>query len=166
MATPYLGYENIIMLLEPKDIATTITASAYMSLKGANRAAILVIFGAITSATADTYDITLEAATAEGGTEAAIDFYYRKAGALGANTWGAITSCSATGGLSISADEDNIMIWIELNVDEMAASDYTVARVRLTDNADMAAGLVSVLGFVDPVYRQTTHKSVTASASS
>lgn len=161
---PYVGYSNIIYLVESKDIASTVTASAYMDLKHANRAAFLLAFGAITSATAgDVYDITVEAATAPDGTEAQIDFYYRKSGALGTNTWAAITSAS-TLALAASVD-DNKMIWIEVDPDALAASDYRYVRVKITDNPDMTAGLVSVLGFIDQKYHQTTWASATASAS-
>jgi hypothetical protein len=163
----FVEYENCIMLLEPKDIGTTITASSYMSLKNAHRAGILVVFGAVTSATTtNTERITLEVATAEGGAEASIDFNYRISGALGDNSWGAISSSSATTGLDIASDsQDNMMVWIEINPDELATNDYTVARVRLTDNDDMAACLVTVLGFIEPRYAQTNMLSSTASAS-
>lgn len=163
----FLEYDNVVLLLEPKDIGTTITASGYMSLKNCHRAGILCVFGAVTSATTtNTERITLEAATAEGGAEASIDFMYRKSAALGSDAWGAITSSSATTGLDVSSDtEDNIMVWIEIDPDEMAANDYTVVRVRLTDNDDMAACLVTVLGFTQPRYKQTSNSSVTASAS-
>jgi len=162
---PFTQYMNIIPLLEPKDISTNITASAYMDLKGANRAAFLVSFGAITSATAgDTEDITVEAATSDAGaTEAQIDFRYRKSGALGANTWGAITSASVLQ-LTASAD-DNVLVWIEIDPDELAANDYGYVRVKLTDNPDMTACLVSVIGLTSPKYRMTTMVSATASAS-
>jgi hypothetical protein len=162
---PYVGYTNIVPLLAPVDIASTVTASSYMSLKNAQRAAFLVYVGLLTSATTtNTEDITVEAATAEGGTEAAIDFWYRVGSAVGANTWGAITSASV---LALSSDtQDGVMVWLEFDVDALAANDYQVVRVKFTDNDDMTAALVSVIGFIDPRYRMTTHRSATASASS
>ncbi|MDD2765849.1 MAG: hypothetical protein PHE83_17950 [Opitutaceae bacterium] len=162
---PFVQYQNIIQLLEPKDIGTTVTASAYMDLKGANRAAFLVQFGAITSATAlDVEEITVEAATSDAGaTEVQIDFRYRKSGALGTNTWGAITSASVLA-MTASAD-DNKMVWIEVDPDALAANDYRYVRVKLTDNPDMTACLVGVIGLLDPVYRMTTMVAATASAS-
>ena len=163
MAVPFVGYENIIYLLESKDIGTTITASSYMKLGSAHKAGFLICFGAVTSASADTENITVEAATAEGGTEAQIDFYYRLSGALGTNTWGAITSASS---LSIDpATQDNVMVWIEIDPAELASNDYNFVRVRLTDNTDMTACLVSVIGFLNTRYKQTTFVSATASAS-
>jgi hypothetical protein len=162
---PYVQYDNIIPLLEPKDIATTVTASAYMDLKGANRAAFLIPFGAVTSACADFEVVTVEAATAEGGAETAIGFTYRLSGALGANTWGAITTAT-TSGVSIDpANDDNKVLWIEIDPDALAVNDYRYVRVKLTDNTDMAACLVAVLGLISQRYRMTTMVTATASAS-
>jgi hypothetical protein len=166
MAVPFVAYENVVMLLAPQDIASTATTCPYMSLKYAHKAAFLVVYGAVTSTTVtNTSVITIEAATAEGGTEAAIAFRYRRAGALGENTWGAVTSVGATGVEVASASDDNTMWYIEIDPDELAANDYAVARVVLTDNDDLEACLVTVLGLTEPRYHQTTHTSVTASAS-
>lgn len=157
-------YENVVPLLAPVDIASTVTASPYMDLKGANHAAFLVMFGAITSATLlDTEDITVEAATAVDGTEASISFSYRKSGAVGANTWGTIASATLVA-MAASVD-DNMAVWIDIDPDALAASDYRYVRVKLTDNPDMTACLAAVVGFIDPRYKKYTMTSVTASAS-
>lgn len=164
---PFAQYQNIIPLLAPVDIASTVTASGYMDLKTAHRAAFLVALGAVTSATVtDREEITVEAATAPDGTEAAIAFNYRLSGAVGANTWGAITAVAATGNVSLDpAADDDKMVWIEIDPDALAANDYRYVRVKLTDNPDMTACLVSVIGFIDPRYKQTTMITATASAS-
>ena len=164
---PFVGYDNIIPLLAPQDIGGTVTASSYMNLKYVQRGAFLVAFGAITSATAtDAEVVTVEAATAEGGTEVAISFRYRLSGALGANTCGAVTT-AATTGVSMAETDDNKLLWIEIDPAEVQAelADATVVRVKLTDTPDMTACLVGVLGFSSPRYFGTTHKSATASAS-
>ncbi len=164
---PYVGYENIIPLLESKDIAANTTASAYMNIKGANYAAFLLIFGAITSATAtDTEVVTLEAATAEGAAEAAIAFNYRLSGALGANTWGAITAATSSG-LAMASTDDNKLLWIEVDPEVVHGikADANYLRVKLTATPDMGACLIAVIGITDPIYKQTTHDSATASAS-
>ena len=168
MANPFVGYDNIIPLLAPVDIASTATACPYMDLRNAQKASFLISFGAITSATAtDEFVITIEAATAEGGAEAAIDFRYRKSGAVGANTWGAVTTVAAATGLGMGADDsDDMAVWVEVDPDALAASDYRFARVVLTDNDDMTACLVGVVGIIEARYKQTTHISATASASS
>jgi len=158
-------YDNIVLLLAPQDIASTATTCSYMDLRNAQKAAFLVQFGAITSTTAtDTYTITIECATAEGGTEAAIDFRYRLSGAVGANTWGAVTTCASTGLALNAASHDNMSVWIEIDPDVLAANDYRYARVVITD-VDMEAGLVAVSGIMEARYKQTTYTSATASAS-
>lgn len=165
---PFAMYENIVPLLEPQDIASNATASSYMDLKTANRAAFLVAFGAITSATAtDREVVTVEAATAPDGAEVAIAFSYRLSGALGTNTWGAITAAEATGVALDPAADDNKLMWIEIDPAAVhsAKADASYVRVKLTDTPDMAACLVTVLGVIDPIYRQTAYISATASAS-
>jgi len=171
MANPFVGYDNIIPLLAPQDIASTATVSNYMDLRNAQKASFLVSFGAITSATAtDEFVITVRAASVDsGGTEVAVDFRYRKSGALGANTWGAVTTVAAATGLGMGADDsDDMLVWIEVDPDALAGAnaDYRYVHVLLTDNDDMTACLVSVIGLIETRYKQTTHISATASASS
>ena len=166
MANPFVMYDNIVPVLAPVDIATTATTTPYTDLRNAQKMGFLVMFGAVTSDTAtDREIITLQAATAEGGTEAAIAFRYRTAGAVGANTWGAVTTAS-TAGLSINpAADDNKTVWIEVDPDELASNDYRYVRMVLTDSADMTACLVSVAAILEARYKQTTYISATASAS-
>ena len=167
MANPFVGYDNIIPLLAPVDIASTATTCPYMDLRNAQKASFLISFGAITSATTtDEFVITIQAATAEDGTEAAVDFRYRKSAAVGANTWGAVTTVAAATGLGMGADDsDDMAVLIEVDPDALAANDYRFARVVLTDNTDMEACLVGVIGIIEARYKQTTHISATASAS-
>lgn len=162
----FVSYDNVVPLLAPVDIASTATSTPYMDLKGAHMAAFLVQFGLVTSATAgDVEVVTVQAATAEGGTEAAIAFNYRKAAAAGANTWGAITAAAATGIEVAASVDDGVSFWIEVDPSVLAASDYRYVRVVLTDNPDMTACLTSVVGFLDPRYSMSTMVTATASAS-
>lgn len=166
MANPFVGYDNIIPLLAPVDIADTETSTPYMDLRNAQKASFLVMFGAITSTTTtDEIIITVEAATAEAGTEAAIGFRYRISAAVGANTWGAITSVGTTG-LGMGADDsDDMYVWIEIDPDVLAANDYRYVRVWLKQSDALEACLVAVNGILETRYKQTTHISATASAS-
>lgn len=162
----FVEYDNLIPLLAPADIASTATSSNYMDLKYAHRAAFLVVFGAVTSATTtDREVVTVEAVSDPSGAEAAIAFKYRLSGAVGANTWGAITASLSTGLGIDPANDDNKLLWIEVDVDALAADGYRYVRITLTDTPDMTACLVAVIGFIQPRYKQTTHKSATASAS-
>ncbi len=170
MANPFVGYDNIIPLLAPADIASTTTYGGYMDLRNAQKASFLIQFGAITSTTAtDEFVITVVAASVDTGVAGtAVDFRYRKSGALGTNTWGAVTTVAAATGLGMGADDsDNMLVWVEVDPDALAAAnaDYRFAAVLLTDNDDMEACLVSVIGIIEARYKQTTHISATASAS-
>jgi hypothetical protein len=162
----FVGYSNIIPLLAPVDITSTVTATAYMDLKHANRAAFLISLGNIASGSAtDRERITVEAATAPAGTEAAIAFKYRMSGVVGANTWGAITAVSATSYIEIALNDDGKLIWIEIDPEVLAANDYRYVRVKATDATDMDNFIIGVVGLVDQKYRQTTYASATAAAS-
>ena len=166
MANPFVQYDNIIPLLAPVDITTTATASNYMDLKTAHKAGFLLVFGAFTgTATDDAEVITVEAATAPGGTEAAVAFRYRISGAVGDNTWGAIATADTTG-LSLNTDTyADMAVWIEVDPDEMAANDYRYVRVVATAASAITACVVGAYGVLDARYKQTTYKSATASAS-
>jgi hypothetical protein len=167
MANPFVGYDNIICFLAPQDIVSTATTCPYVDLLNAQKAFFLIQFGAVTSATVtDDWTITIEAATAEGGTEAEVDFRYRVSGAVGANTWGAVTTVAAATGIGVAPDaNDNMGYLIEVDPDALAANDYRYARVVLTD-VDSEATLVCGFAFLEARYKQTTHISATASASS
>lgn len=166
MANPFVGYDNVICFLAPQDIASTATTCPYVDLRNAQKAFFLLQFGAITSTTVtDDWTITVGAATAEGGAEAAVAFRYRLSGAVGANTWGAVTTVASTGVVMAPDENDNMALLIEVDPDELAANDYRYARLVLTDLVDSEATLVAGFAFLEARYKQTTHISATASAS-
>lgn len=165
MANPFAGYDNIVCFLAPQDIVSTATTCPYVDLRNAQKAFFLLQFGAVTSTTVtDDWTITIQAATAEGGTEAAIAFRYRLSGAVGANTWGAVTTADTTGTVIAPDANDNMGLLIEIDPDALAANDYRYVRAVLTD-VDAEACLVAGFAFLEARYKQTTHISATASAS-
>lgn len=169
MFNSFVGYSNMVPLLAPQDVTNAETFTSYMDLKYAHTAAFIVHFGAITSATtADSILITVECASVETGTEVAVDFDYRISGALGTNTWGAVTAATSAG-FSILNAVDNVIVWIEIDpskiVADTAITDARYARVSLSSPADMTATLVGVIGMTDARYKQTTFNSATGAAS-
>lgn len=163
----YLGYDNIVPVLSPADITSNDTYTAYVDLKGVNRAAFFLAVGNIHSGTAgDTETITVEAATDPAGAEAAIAFKYRLSGAAGTNTWTAITSAT-TSGFTYAIADDGKNAWIEIDPDALAASDYRYVRVKIapTSASQMANFVVGAYAFLDTKYKMTTFISATASAS-
>lgn len=168
MANQFIGYDNIVPLVAPVAGTTGTITSPYMDLRNAQKASFLIMFGAITSTTVtDELVVTIECATAEGGTEAAIEFRYRLSAAVGANTWGAVTTCASTGWGMGADDSDNMSLWIEVDPDVLAGSDYRYARFLATPSpaSQMEAYVIAAVGIIEARYKQTTHISATASAS-
>ena len=169
MGNRFLGYDNIIPLVAPYDSTTNTVTSPYMDLRNAQNASFLIFFGAITSTTAtDEIVVTIECASSDNAaTEVAIEFRYRLSAAVGANTWGAVTTCASTGWGMGADDSDSMALWIDVDPDVLAANDFRYARVLLTPSpaSQMEACLVSVVGVIEARYKQTTHISATASAS-
>ena len=171
MTAPFLGYENIIPLVAPADSTTATVTSPYMDLKNAQKASFLLVFGVITSTTTtDEMVVTLEAASVEEGAEVALGYRYRLSAAVGANTWGAVTSCASTGFGMGADDSDNMCLLVDADPDEIAGhtADFRFARVVVTPSpaSQMEACIVAIVGLINPRYKQTTHISATASASS
>jgi hypothetical protein len=166
MPNQYLGYDNVFNVLAPIDCASNITATQYVPLKGVNRLSFLVNVGVFTpAATTDFEVITVEAATLESGTETAIAYSYRLSGiSASANTWGAITAVGATG-TYYTGIMDGRSLWIDVDPDALAASNYRYVRVKLTDDTNSTVCLACVNAFVSPKYRMTTFVSLTACAS-
>jgi hypothetical protein len=161
---PFVQYENIVPLLAPQDIVDTDTATPFVDLKTANKAAFLIFVGALTTTTAaDVVNVTVEAATAAAsGSEAQVGFSYRLSGAVGANTWGAITEAAATAGVALASTDDNKALWIEIDPAAILAAKADARFVRVfISPSDMAATLVAAMALVDPVYKQTTMISAT-----
>jgi len=170
MANQFVGYDNIIPLVAPAAGTTGTITSPYMDLKNAHKASFLISFGAITSTTTtDAMVITVEGATIEvGGVEAEVDFRYRLSGAVGANTWGDVTTIAAATGLPMLAPTaDDKLVWVELDPDALGASDYRFVRFVVAPlvASQMEAFVLGGIGIIEARYKQTTHISATAGAS-
>lgn len=160
----YIVGENIVPLIAPQDIVAVATASPFVSLKNALHGSINLFFGSITAASADqSITVTLEAATAAAsGSEAAVTFNYRLSGAVGANTWGAITAAASTG-MSVATTDDNKILSIDINPAAIHTQlvDATHVRVVITPDAGGSATLVGAWATLEPRYAQLTHLSAT-----
>ena len=167
MANQFVGYDNIVPLLAPVAGTTGTLTSPYMDLKNAHKASFLILFGVVTSTTAANYlAITVQGATIETGTEVAVDFRYRLSGAVGTNTWGAVTTAAAaTGMIEVIPALDLNACWIELDPDALGASDYRFMRFVATPTDSLDTYVVGAIGIIEARYKQTTHISSTAGAS-
>lgn len=157
-------YNNVVPLIQPVDGGTTDYVTPYVSLKGAHRVAFLMQFGVTTpNATTDVIDVTVQAATAESGTEVEVPFTYRKSSTVASNTWGAVTAAT-TAGIDLTDEDEGVSLWIEVDPDALAANDYQYVRLAVALNA-FTACFHSEVAFIEPRYKMTTMASATASAS-
>ena len=159
--------ENIVPLKAPVDSAGTAFATPYVNLSNALHCTFIAYFGVVTSASADqSVIVTLEASTSttSNATEVALPFKYRKSGATGANSWGAVTQATAAGA-AIATDDDGKMIAIDVDPAAIEAAhgqrDAKYVRLVMGIDAGGTVTLNSVLAILDPAYPQVTHLSAT-----
>jgi len=159
---------HIVPLKAPVDSAGTAYATPYVNLKDALSCTFLAYFGVVTATSADQgVVVTVEASTAaaSNATEVQVAFKYRLSGATGTDTWGAITSATAAGGVTVATTDDGKAVLIEVDpaVIEAAHGQRDAKFVRLVVGID-AGGTVtlnSVVALLDPAYPQATHLSAT-----
>lgn len=157
--------ENIVPLKAPIDSAGTAYATPFVDLKSALHATFFVYFGVVTATSADqSVIVTMEAATAAAsGSEVQIPFRYRVSGATGANSWGAITSATASGGATILTTDDNKMLLIDVDpagLDNLLA-DARFVRAVVGIDAGGTVTLNAAWAELEPRYSQVTHISAT-----
>ncbi len=166
MANTLNMYENVIPLLAPVDKVATAWASPWVDLKTAHECRFYLFTGLLTSATADTAGITVECACEAGSdSEAAVAFSYRYSGAVGANTWSAVTACTATG-FDLNTGTDGLLYEIEVDPAVVTGgnTNKNARYVRLVSGAwsdTIAASLVACWAELRVRYPQTTMVSVT-----
>jgi pyruvate-formate lyase len=158
--------EHIVPLLAPVDSAATDYASPYVNLKDALHCTFFVYFGVVTATSADqNLVVTIESSTAatSNATETALPFSYRLSGATGTDTWGAITTVTATGVSLDTTTVDGKMLAIDVNPAIIEAThgqrDAKFVRVVVNLDAGNTVDLNAIWAEVDPMYPQVTHIS-------
>lgn len=156
--------ENVVPLKAPVDSAGTAYATPWVDMKNALHATFFYYAGVVTATSADqAVVITMEAATAAAsGSEVAIPFKYRLSGATGANSWGAITSATASG-FSFATTDDGKMVAIDIDPAALdsALADARFIRMVVGIDAGGTVTLNSAWAVLDPRYPQLTHLSAT-----
>lgn len=130
---------HIVPLIAPVDAVATAATTGFIDMSKYNQVQFVVAFGA-----ADTVGtIALEQATTADtttATEGGLGFYYRKSGAVGTDTMGAITHVDSTGSLATAAADDNLIFIIE---PDQLADGYRFARLVFTPSGTSSAVLVA-----------------------
>lgn len=157
--------QHVVPLKAPVDSAGTAFATPYVNLKDALHCTFFAYFGNIAAATADqSVIVTMEASTSttSNATEVALAFKYRKSGATGTDTWGAITSVASTGATVLTTD-DGSMYAFDLDPAAIEAAhgqrDAKFVRLVVGIDAGGSATLNAVWAELDKAYIQTTHLS-------
>lgn len=147
---------NVQPVLAPIDTAASAVATAYTDLKLAEHLTYLVQFGNMTSDSTDTATITLECSTAgsSNATELALAYQYRLSGAIGTNSWGAITSATSAGAAFAADSVDGKVVCIEVDPAAVAnaGADYRHVRLVVTPSAATAICIVGAQAFIEPRY--------------
>jgi 5-enolpyruvylshikimate-3-phosphate synthase len=148
---------HIIPGFAPLDIAANDFNTTHVKVNNALSYACLLAFGVITG---DTINITVEESSAAGTTDAeAIGFSYRLSGDTATDTWGDVTTCDSLGA-TITATDDNKLLWIEVDLAEMS-DDCNYLSVLGTTAGSMSACLVSAVSFLESRYGQYDPVSTT-----
>jgi len=160
-----LGFgEQIVPLKAPVDSAGTAFATPYVNIKNALHATFFYYAGVVTATSADqAVVITFEAATsaASSATEVQIPFKYRKSGATGTDTWGAITSGVAATGYSYGTTDDGSMVLFDIDFAALYALQPDATHIRMVVGID-AGGTVTLnaaWAVLDPRYPALSHVS-------
>lgn len=161
-----ISVENVVPLLAPVDSAGTAYALPYIDLKNALHVTIFVFFGVVTSTSTDQpVLLTVEASTGAASTSAvAIPFKYRKAGAVGANTWGAITTATASG-ITVETTDDGFLYAIDIDPAALPAAhgsdDVRYVSGKVGIDAGGTVTLNAAWAVVETRYPQLTHLGTT-----
>ena len=163
MSLGHIEYLNFIPSVAPADVTTTATPSVWVDMSLCHKVGFLAIFGAQTASAADVVTFTVEVSSVSVSTasEAAVPFYYRLSGAIGANTWTAPATTSSYAPLQTAVDSK--LVYIEVDP-ALAILTKTDARwVRATLTAAGSATIVGWLAITEPRFMQAvTIPNVTA----
>ena len=155
--------KKTILLKAPVDTAATGLASNFVDMKNALWARFFVAFGVITATSADqAVIVTLELATGAASTSAVqLGANYRLSGAVGTDTWGAITAFTGAAGVSIATTDDNKLLAIDVDPHalEAALTHGRYINVIVTPDAGATVTLAAIWVEQDVNYPQNTQLS-------
>jgi hypothetical protein len=151
--------------LIPVMAATTVTAasttSAWVDMKNNLWVDFHVILGTLEgdSVTLTVEECTANATATDSAAEVAIPFCYRKANAVGSDTFGALTT-NDSGGLEVDTDESSITV--VLSVDPASLDDgYRYVRVVIAESSSTSSAVKAVNAILYPRYAQAIPPSST-----
>ena len=152
----YAQGNHVVPVLAPADITSNATNTTHVKVTG-HKVQFYVSFGVITG---DSVAVTVEASTSAATTGAeAIPFNYRLSAAVGADTWGAVTTADS-GGVDITASDDNKILLIEVDPSTLPDDDNYLSLL-LSPGASASALIVGAHCVQASRYPQLDHVSAT-----
>jgi hypothetical protein len=156
---------SFVPLMAPANISTTATNTNAVDLARCHRATFIVFGGAITATSADQNVVVtvLASSVVTSGTGTAIAFNYRVSGAVGTDTWGAVTAATAAGASIVPATLNNAFLLIDVDpanvLNGVTSLDGRYVRLVITPNAGATSTILGVLCELEPRYAQTNMES-------
>jgi hypothetical protein len=155
---------KFVPLLATQDITATATNTSAVDLARCHRATFFIPFGSVSAVcTTDTVTVTvLASSVVTSGTGTAIAFNYRISGAIGTDSWGAVTAATATG-YAMAASLQNNLLLIDVDPDVVLNGVTNLngryVRVVITPTAGAGHTFVSCIAELEPRYAQTNMES-------
>jgi len=151
-----------VPVLAPQNITSTATGTNAVKLGGCHRLTYEVQFGSVTATSTDQNVVitVLASSVATTNTGTAIAFNYRVSGAVGTDTWGAITAATASGASIAPATANNALVLIDIDpavaLNGPTSLDGAYTELVITPDAGATATNVSVVAHIEPRYIQTS----------
>jgi len=135
---------------------TTATASNFVKINNAHWVTFGINWGAVDTAVT----ITVEECTSNDSTTSsplAIPFKYRLSGAIGSDTWGAVTTSDSAGLALVASTNNNQLMLIDIDPADLT-SGYNYLRVAIGTATNSTIPL-AVNAFLESRYPQADHLS-------
>ena len=145
---------KVIPVLAPKNIAATLTETAYVDLDLVNWVTFVANIGALSSAGGTCDDVTITVVTSSLASTASttgISFQYRLSSAIGTDAWGAITA-GTSDGVAVDYSADNASMIIDLDPVVAHAKSSVKRFVAVTFTPASTSSFVSCNALVEPRY--------------
>jgi len=151
---------KVLPLLSPIAFTTSALDTEYVDMKLNHWATFLVHFGITTSDTSDTVTVTVQCSSVStSATGDDIPFKYRLSSYFDNDDMGAITQATSDGLVLTCSTDPSVsfserLLMVEINADDLPAykSDGRYISLVLTPTAEVAAGVVGVIGILEPRY--------------
>jgi len=149
--------KHYIPLASPVDTVAATVTTVGVDVGDCTAVDFLVFFGTITG---DTVVVTVEeCTTAAGAGNTAVVFDYRYTAAAGTDTLGAIATAT-TGGVTVTADDDDKILIISVDPAIIAAAGGPYARVIANPGAGASPCEIAILAAVTPRNAQNIPSSL------